>query len=51
VFAAIGYDFEISQLSPVALKGRFRLGGSQLVPLMSITTNQVLVFKDGRRCP
>ena len=49
LFAAIGYDFEISQLSPGALEGRFRLGGSRLVPLMSITTNQVLVFEGGRR--
>ena len=49
LFAAIGYDLEISQLSPGALKGRFQLGGSRLVPVISITTNQSLVFEGDRR--
>ena len=49
LFEAIGYDLEISQLSPGALEGRFHLGGSRLVPVISITTNQSLVFEGDRR--
>lgn len=49
LFEAIGYDLEISQLSPGALEGRFHLGGSRLVPVISITTNQTLVFEGDRK--
>ena len=49
LLAGIGYGMEITQLSPGPLRGRFQLGGSPLVPLLSITTNQVLVFEGDRR--
>ena len=49
LLGAIGYYLEISQLSSGALEGRFQLGGSRLVPVISITTNQSLVFEGDRR--
>ena len=49
LLAAIGYEMSITQLSQGELRGRFQLGGSPLVPVMSITTNQMLVFEGDRK--
>jgi len=49
LLAAIGYGMSITQLSQGELRGQFQLGGSRLVPVLSITTNQVLLFEGDRK--
>ena len=46
---AIGFETDIAQLSQGALDGIFRLGGSRQLPVLSIQTNQDLVFHGNRR--
>ena len=43
IFKSLGFGFEISQLSAGPLQGEFRLTGSAVLPLLSITTNRTLV--------
>ena len=49
LLAAIGYGMSITQLSQGELRGRFQLAGSPLVPVLSITTDQMLVFEGDRK--
>ena len=49
IFKSLGFGFEISQLSAGPLQGEFRLTGSAVLPLLSITTNRMLVCQGDRR--
>ena len=49
IFKSLGFGFEVSQLSPGPLQGRFHLAGSAVLPLLSITTNRMLVAQGDRR--
>ena len=49
IFKSLGFGFEISQLSAGPLQGEFRLTGSAVLPLLSITTKRMLVCQGDRR--
>ena len=49
IFKSLGFDFEVSQLSPGPLQGMFHLAGSAVLPLLSITTNRMLVAQGDRK--
>ena len=45
----MGFEMDVAQLSRGRLKGSFRLGGSQQLPVLSIHTNQDLLLQGNRR--
>ena len=46
---AVGFEMDVAQLSRGRLKGSFRLGGSQQLPVLSIHTNHDLLLQGNRR--